>query len=236
MGLRCQGRGLRAGWSRGGRGTATRGAGPPAKATSSASVVSASASMTPPWTRSPEQPGGAAAGRSSATCEHRTRPSPHVVDEARHRRDDALEREDRPRPCVQLGRLARQAVAAVGAAGALDELAPSSAAPRCARGRRAAGLRPRAIAFSETGRAAVGWRPSSTSSRTPYSAFVVKIMRVKSYQRGRRTAGGHRASNRLASQGDSARVRASPVPLPAGGRGPRQRGERANCRRRRPVP
>jgi hypothetical protein len=42
-----------------------------------------------------------------------------------------------------------------------------------------------AIALSETGRSALA-RPSSTSSRTPYSAFVVKIT-PKSYRAGRRT-------------------------------------------------
>ena len=181
----------------------------------------------------PQQAGGAAAA-SSATCEHRTRPS--CVSSTKHdmgattpssARIDLVHADGRPGRAPGGSRRGRR--------GCSRRAAPSSAARRCARGRRAAGPPPARWPSATPGRPP-WWRPSSTSSRTPYSAFVVKIMPLILPARSENRPGPPRVESPWRRPVTRLECRASPVPLPAGGRGPRQRGERANCRRRRPVP
>src|SRR4051812_34805936 len=77
------------------------------------------------------------------------------------------------------------------------------------------------MAFSDTG-CPVPWRPSWISIRTPYSAFVVKIIGPKAYQRGR---------SYLRARARSPRPRAGPAlfaALAGGGRAERLRGEAAD--------
>ena len=190
------------------------------KATSSASVVWASALMTPPCTRVHSSL-VAQAWPWSSTCEHSTRPSWRVVDEAAHRRDGALERED---DLVHRDRLrgTRQAVAAVRAAGALDE----------------GGLLEQRDDALEVGeRQALGLGDRLERDRLPgalpaeldeQAHSVLRLRRedhdAQSYQRGRRSPEGRRAPQGVSCvaqiwkdarvRADEGVVREGPVPPP----------------------